>query len=776
MSDPLAKLLTICRTSKLSDLKQLKQLHAQIIQNSLHHQDYWISLLIQQCTQIRAPFSYAHLIFLSIPNPNVFLLTSVLKFYSQLGPQYHHHIFSLFHQIRHSSNHHLKPDAFIYPILIKISGKNSINPLHGHVFKLGFASDHFVRNAIMDMYAKYGPINLARQLFDEMPDRKIADWNSMISGYWKWGYQEEASRLFESMPEKNVISWTAMVTGYSKSGDLENARKVFDEMPDKSVVSWNAMLSGYAQNDFVEEGLKLFEKMMDSCDFKPDETTWVTIISSCAAKGDPQLAKSLVSSIDRRKINLNCFIKTALIDMHAKCGSLETARQIFDEMGVQRNLVSWNAMISAYTKNGDLMSARKIFNEMPEKNVVSWNSLISGYAQNGQSAMAIELFKEMTTTKAIYLKPDQITMVSVISAYGHLGALELGKWAMDFFTKNQIKLNISVYNSLISMYSRCGSMEDAKKTFQEMPTRDVISYNSLIAGFASHGRATEAIELMSKMKEEGIEPDRITFMAVLTACSHAGLSKQGREIFKSIRKPAIDHYACMVDLLGRTGQLDEAKMLIDEMPMKPHAGVYGALLNASRVHKRVELGELAAYKLFELEPENSGNYVLLSNIYASMERWEDVEKIRELMRKRGVKKTTGWSWVEFEGKVHRFIVGDRSHKYSEEINKVLKELGKKMIDLGYVADKSCVLRDVEEEEKEEMVGTHSEKLAIGFALVVSGDDARGVIRVVKNLRVCGDCHRYIKMISKLVGREIVVRDNNRFHCFKDGECSCEDYW
>ncbi|MCL7040335.1 hypothetical protein MKW94_006111 [Papaver nudicaule] len=627
----------------------------------------------------------------------------------------------------------------------------------------------------MDMYAKHGFICSARQVFDEMFDRKIADWNSMISGYWKWGYQNEASCLFELMRDRNVISWTAMVSGYCKSGDLENARRVFREMPEKSVVSWNAMLSGYVQNGFIEEGLSLFEEMMDVTDIKPDETTWVTVISSCAAKGDPELAKSLVSLIDSRKINLNSFIKTALIDMYAKCGSLETARKIFDDMGCQRNLVSWNAMISAYTKNADLASARELFNEMPEKDVVSWNSLISGYAQNGQSLMAIELFKEMLKTEK--LKVDEVTMVSVISACGHLGALELGKWVISFCREHRIRLSISGYNSMISMYSRCGSIEEAKKAFQEMPKRDVVSYNSLIAGFASHGNGIKAFELILQMKEEGIEPDGITFMAVLTACSHAGLSKEAWELFKSIRNPAVDHYACMVDLLGRIGELDEAKKLVDEMPMKPHAGVYGALLNACRLHKRVEIGEVAAYELFELEPENSGNYVLLSNIYASMGRWEDVEKIRELMKKKGVAKTTGWSWVEYEGNIHRFIAGDRGHKYSEEIYKLLKELGKKMRGMGYVADKSCVLRDVEEEEKEEMVGTHSEKLAIGFALVVSGDNTtNGVIRVVKNLRVCGDCHRFIKILSKLVEREIVVRDNNRFHCFKDGECSCKDFW
>lgn len=663
----------------------------------------------------------------------------------------------------------VKPDAFVFPLLIKVAGKAGV-VVQAQVFKLGYGLDRYVRNAIMDMYAKHGPIHVARKLFDEMPDRAVADWNAMISGYWNWGDVVEARCVFDLMPERNVVSWTAMVSGYSKCGDLESAQRVFEQMPERSVVSWNAMLSGYAQKGLVAEGLKLFEEMMDA-GFRPDETTWVTVISMCSARGDLRLAESLVGSLDQRKVEMNCFIKTALVDMYAKCGSLVTARRIFDKMTV-RNPVSWNAMISGYARNGDLASARELFDKMPERNVISWNSMIAGYAQNGQSATAIDLFKEMVAKKD--LMPDEVTMVSVISACGHLGALELGRWLVNFIAQNQIQLSISGYNSLIFMYSRCGNMEEANKTFWEMPSRDLVSYNSLIAGFAAHGHGREAVEVLTKMQEEGVKPDRITFIGVLTACSHAGLLEEGRQIFESIEHPAVDHYACIVDLLGRSGELEEAKSLVERMPMKPHAGVYGALLNASRIYKHVELGELAANKLFELEPENSGNYVLLSNIYASIGRWKDVERVRQAMQEIGIKKTTACSWVEFNQKIYRFIVGDRSHEQTDKIYGVLEELGKRMRELGYMANKSCVLRDVEEEEKEEIVGTHSEKLAIAFGLLVSEPGA--VIRVVKNLRICEDCHIAIMMISKLTGRKIIVRDNNRFHKFEDGQCSCKDYW
>ncbi|KVI01749.1 pentatricopeptide repeat-containing protein At1g14470 [Cynara cardunculus var. scolymus] len=750
---------------RVTQIKHLSQFHAQVIHHSLQHHSYWVSLLISHCTRLRAPPFYTRLIFNSAQQPNVYAFTNMLKFYSHVGA--HDDVIALFDCMRVSG---VIPDAFVFPVLIKSWGKAAI-VFHGHVLKMGHQGDRYVRNAVMDVYAKHGPICFARKLFDEMSERMVADWNSMISGYWRWGNKVEADKLFTLMPERNVVTWTAMVSGYSKTRDLVTAKRYFDQMPEKNVVSWNAMLSGYAQNGFAEEAIELFNEMVNRR-VQPDETTWVAVISSCSDRADPNLANSLVKMLNQKNVRLNSFVKIALLDMHAKCGNLAAAKKVFEELGAFRNAVAWNAMISAYTRVGDLSSARELFDRMPRKNVVSWNSMIAGYAQNGQSTMAIEAFKEMIRSKD--MKPDEVTMISVISACGHLGVLELGNWALNFVNENQISLSISGYNSVIFMYSKCGSMKDAKRVFEEMETRDVISFNTLITGFAAHGDGFSAIDLMRKMKGDGFQPDRITYIGVLTACSHAGMLEEGQRVFESISNPDVDHYACMIDLLGRVGKLDEAKRLIKKMPMVPHAGVYGSLLNASRIRKRIDLGEFAARELFKIEPENSGNYVLLSNMYASMGRWGDVERIRGEMRLGGVKKTTGWSWVEFGGKLHKFIVGDKSHERSNDIYKLLKELREKMRKAGYTADKDSVLRDVEEEEKEEMVGTHSEKLAVCFGLLVS--EAGTSIRIMKNLRVCWDCHEAMKMISKLEGREIIVRDNNRFHCFNNGSCSCMDHW
>ncbi|KAL2664888.1 hypothetical protein GLYMA_02G223800v4 [Glycine max] len=627
--------------SKITNLHHLRQLHAQLVLHSQHHHNHWVALLLTQCTHLLAPSNYTSHIFRAATYPNVHVFTCMLKYYSQIGATTQV-VVSLFKHMQYYND--IKPYTSFYPVLIKSAGKAGML-LHAYLLKLGHSHDHHVRNAIMGIYAKYGCIELARKLFDEMPDRTAADWNVIISGYWKCGNEKEATRLFCMMgeSEKNVITWTTMVTGHAKMRNLETARMYFDEMPERRVASWNAMLSGYAQSGAAQETVRLFDDMLSSGN-EPDETTWVTVLSSCSSLGDPCLAESIVRKLDRMNFRSNYFVKTALLDMHAKCGNLEVAQKIFEQLGVYKNSVTWNAMISAYARVGDLSLARDLFNKMPERNTVSWNSMIAGYAQNGESLKAIQLFKEMISSKDS--KPDEVTMVSVFSACGHLGRLGLGNWAVSILHENHIKLSISGYNSLIFMYLRCGSMEDARITFQEMATKDLVSYNTLISGLAAHGHGTESIKLMSKMKEDGIGPDRITYIGVLTACSHAGLLEEGWKVFESIKVPDVDHYACMIDMLGRVGKLEEAVKLIQSMPMEPHAGIYGSLLNATSIHKQVELGELAAAKLFKVEPHNSGNYVLLSNIYALAGRWKDVDKVRDKMRKQGVKKTTAMSWVE----------------------------------------------------------------------------------------------------------------------------------
>ncbi|CAH8252304.1 unnamed protein product [Arabidopsis lyrata] len=523
---------------------QLNQIHAHlIVSNSLHRQSYWASRLISCCTRLRAPPYYARLVFDSVTFPNVFLVNSMFRYFSQMDMA--NDALRLYEQ---RSRCGIMPDTFFFPVVIKSAGKFGVL-FQALVEKMGIFKDPYVRNVIMDMYAKHESVESARKVFDQITHRKGSDWNVMISGYWKYGNKEEACKLFDMMPEGkiDVVSWTVMITGFAKLKDLENARRCFDCMPEKSVVSWNAMLSGYSQNGFTEETLRLFNDML-RLGVRPNETTWVIVISACSFRADPSLAHSLVKLIGEKRIRLNFFVKTALLDMHAKCRDILSARRIFNELGTQKNLVTWNAMISGYTRIGDMSSARQLFDTMPKRNVVSWNSVIAGYAHNGQPALAIEFFEDMIDYGDS--KPDEVTMISVLSACGHMGDLELGDCIVDYIGKKQIKLNDSGYRSLIFMYARCGNLWEAKRVFDEMKERDVVSYNTLFSAFAANGDGVKTLNLLSKMKDEGIEPDRVTYTSVLTACNRAGLLEEGQRIFKSIRNPSADHYACMDDLLG----------------------------------------------------------------------------------------------------------------------------------------------------------------------------------------------------------------------------------
>jgi len=360
-----------------------------------------------------------------------------------------------------------------------------------------------------------------------------------------------------------------------------------------------------------------------------------------------------------------------------------------------------------------------------------------------------------------------------------LAALEYGKEVHEDIKRSGFQSDVYVGTALVDMYAKCGSITDARNVFDIMSKRDVVSWNAMIAGYAMHGCGKEAIEIFEQMEHSTSKPNNATFVGVLSACCHAGLVDEGWKYFDYMSKlysitPVLDHYCCMADLLGRAGYLDEAYDFINRMPVKPDATVWSSLLAACRIHSNAELGEQVAECLFELDPTDAATYVLMSNIYAAAGRWDDIKKIRALMKERKVEKKPGSSWIEVNNKVYAFLVGDTSHPQLQEIYLKLDALSGEMKEAGYVSDTRFVLQDVEEEQKEHILGYHSEKLAIAFGLMNTYPGTP--IRVVKNLRVCGDCHCAIKFISRIAAREIVVRDANRFHHFRNGQCSCGDYW
>ncbi|XP_031489461.1 pentatricopeptide repeat-containing protein At3g26782, mitochondrial-like [Nymphaea colorata] len=545
--------------------------------------------------------------------------------------------------------------------------------------------------------------------------------------------------------DSDVFVASALVDMYAKCGSPDEARKAFDEMPVRNVVSWTAMINGYVQNGLAGDAVSVFKAMRAEGAVDVDSVVMVSGICACARLAEMNLVTGL--------------------------------HGLVVQGGFESDVSVNNTLLDGYAKSSGISDARKLFDEMTERDVVSWNTMIAVYSQNGLAKEALDLFFSLIRDGTV--GHNAVTLSAALLACAHSGALQTGKCIHNQAFKMELEDNVYVGTSLIDMYCKCGKVEMARKGFDRMQNKNIKSWTAMVSGYGMHGRGKEALQVFHKMQEAGVEPNYITFVSVLAACSHAGLVDDGWRCFKSMTNeygisPGVEHYACMVDLLGRAGSLDDAYELIRGMSVKPDFIVWGALLGACRIHKHVKLGEIAARKLFQLDPRNAGYYVLLSNIYADAGRWDKVEKMRILMKKKGVVKPPGYSLVELHGKINVFLVGDLEHPQHKEIYTFLDGLSTRMQVAGYVPDIRSVLHDVDEEEKETNLRIHSEKLAAAFGILNSVPGSS--IQIIKNLRMCGDCHAWMKLVSKIMNRQIVVRDANRFHHFENGNCSCGDYW
>ncbi|XP_077244961.1 tetratricopeptide repeat (TPR)-like superfamily protein [Tasmannia lanceolata] len=592
--------------------------------------------------------------------------------------------------------------------------------------------------------------------------------NKMIRAYLKNGDLDSARQVFDKMTLKTIFTWNLMLTGYSKPGTLKQALQLFNQIPQPDVFSYNIMLACYFQNSEIDHAHLLFDKMPVR-----DSASWNTMISGLCQNGMMPKAHRIFSSMP----NKNDIAWSAMISGYIQNGDLKSAVDLFNQMPEQdKGVFSSTAMVTGFMSFGEIELAQKLFDKMPDRNLVTWNSMVAGYVKNGRAEEGLKLFRVMVQ---MGVRPNPSTFSSVLLGCSDLSGLELGKQIHQLICKLPLNLHPTCGTSLLSMYSKCGDLENACQMFDKMCRRDVVTWNAMISGYAQHGLGEKAIGLFDEMRKGGKKPNWITFVGVLLACSHAGLVELGIQYFNSMEKDyevevKPDHYTCMVDLLGRAGLLSEAVELINKMPFKPHLAIFGTLLGACRIHKKLELAEFAAQKMLDLDPWSSAGYVQLANVYATMNRWDNVARIRRLMRDNKVVKTPGYSWIEVKSVVHEFRSGDRIHLQLDSIEKKLEELEKRMKLAGYVPDLNFALHDVEEERKELILSRHSEKLAIAFGLLSTPQGTQ--IRVFKNLRVCGDCHNATKFMSLVERREIIVRDTTRFHHFRDGICSCGDYW
>ncbi|KAL2468680.1 Pentatricopeptide repeat-containing protein [Forsythia ovata] len=717
--------------------------------------------------------NYSHNIFCHIENPNGFIWNTMLRAFVQRN-QAQDSILLYKSMLKKSF---LCIDNYTYPILIQgcavefaeFEGRE----LHDHVVKMGYDFDVYVVNNLIYMYSVCGKVSDARRMFDESPVLDSVSWNSMLAGYVLTGSVEEAKLMYNQMPKKNVISSNSMIVLLGKKGRVSEAFQLFNGMEEKDLVSWTALISCYEQNGMYEEALDLLVDMYHN-GVKVDEVVAVSVLSACANLLNVRMGESIHGLFIRIGLESYVNLQNALIYMYLRCGDVLAAQKLFD-IGFCLDLISWNSMISGHLKCGLVEKARELFDTMSERDLVSWSAMISGYTQLDRYPEALALFYDMQHEG---IEPDETILVSVISACAHLGALEQGKWIDAYIQKNGLKVNMILGTTLTDMYMKCGCVENAMQVFYGMEERGISSWNAAILGLAMNGQVERSLEIFEEMKK-CVVPNEITFVAVLGACRHMGLVEEGRQYFDAMVKeyniePNIKHYGCMVDLLGRAGLLKDAEELIDSMPMTPDVATWGALLGACKKHGDKEMGERIGRKLIEFQPEHDGFHVLLSNIYASKGNWANVLEIREMMMRQDVVKIPGCSMIEANGVAHEFLAGDRSHPRINEIEDMLEDMFTRLKILGYAPSTDEVLLDIDEEEKETNLFRHSEKLAIAFGLIATSPPTP--IRIIKNLRICNDCHAAAKLISKAFDREIVVRDRHRFHHFKHGSCSCMEYW
>ncbi|KAF9603805.1 hypothetical protein IFM89_037939 [Coptis chinensis] len=709
-----------------------------------------------------------------------------------------------------------------------------------HVIVTGFASNVSVANALISMFGCFGCVESACFVFDRMVERDSISWNSMITVYSHNQLCEESLKCFRWMRHAKVkptstslssmilacsnvdnIKWgmgihdmvvkfgfdsnlcvcNTLLTMYSESGRCEHAVRLFQEIPGKDVISWNTMLASYVQNGDYQDALEFFSMLYTTNGIRT-HVTFASVLTACSHREALTEGKIIHALIFREGLHENLLLGNALITMYGKCG------------------------VMGYAEN--------IFQSMPQHDVVTWNTVIGGHLDNEESQKAVKYFKLMREDG---ISANYITIVNVLGSFS--ASEDLLNYGMSVHAHTVItgfEQDSYVRNSLLTMYAKCGDLNSSNFIFERLDTQNAVSWNAMIAANAHHGCGEDALKLFAKMHRARLDFDQFSFsgglaasanlglleegqqlhnliiktgfdsdlhvtnaamdmygkcgemeedqdqtmlpLFLFSACNHGGLVEEGLAHYASMTKefgvpPGIEHCVCIIDLLGRSGRLNDAEKFVKEMPVPPNDLVWRSLLSASRTHNNMELGRKAANHLLELDPSDDSAYVLLSNVCAVNGLWEDVDNIRRRMTSSKIKKQPACSWVKVNNKVSSFKIGDQSHPQAVQIHGKLKDLKMMIKEAGYVPDTSFALHDTDEEQKEHNLWNHSERLALAFSLI--GTPEGSTIRIFKNLRVCGDCHSVYKFVSSVVQRKIVLRDPYRFHHFSGGNCSCSDY-
>ncbi|KAK9078359.1 hypothetical protein SSX86_002416 [Deinandra increscens subsp. villosa] len=560
----------------------------------------------------------------------------------------------------------VSPDEFTFPLIVRacamIGDRNLCFLVHCHVLIAGFEGNIHVANELLAAYGKLEEMGVARQVFDEMSVRNYISWNTMVSGFAFNCDCDRALETFKTMEldgwEPNSVTWTSLLSSFSRCGHYWETLRLYNVMRSK--------------------GVKV----------KPTAESLAVVVSAC---NDPDLlnkVEEIHGYVATAGFEDYLFVKNSLLCAYGRYGVLEAAKKLFSEIQ-NKSLVSWNALISSYAQVGLCDEAFSTFLNLKNSgnnlvpNVISWSAVISGFASNGRPDESLKLFRKMQLAK---VSPNVITISTVLSVCADLSTSVFGKEIHAYIIRNLMNANLLVVNGLINMYAKCGSLKEGYITFNSIKVKDLCSWNTMIKGYGMHGFGKNALKIFKQMISEGYTPDGVTFVSLLSACSHAGLVNEGRKIFNQMKpefgiEPGLEHYSCMVDLLGRAGLFQEASEVAKKMPLEPNVCVWGALLNSSRMHKNTNCvtswDESSGSKILELSSE-TGNYMLLSNIYAQSGRWEDSAKVRMSARARGLTKTPGQSWIELNKRVHMFTAGEFVESEIEEVQKLVKILSFQM--------------------------------------------------------------------------------------------------
>ncbi|KAL0425509.1 UNVERIFIED_CONTAM: Pentatricopeptide repeat-containing protein [Sesamum radiatum] len=860
--------------------KDLQKLHSLLITFGLRKSLIFSGKLISKYSQFKDPNSCLLVFRENSQADNAYIWNTIIRAMTHNG--LYSKALEFYVEMRKLE---VKPDSYTFPSVINACGSlmdlERGRVVHEDVMELGFGSDLFINNALIDMYSRCNELGRAREVFDGMPRRDIVSWNSLMSGYTSNGYFKEALEIYYQLRMDGLVpdcfSFSSVLLACGGIGEVEegqivhglvekvgtcadvtvsngllsmyfkfdmviNCWRIFNEMVRRDCVTWNTIICGYCESSFYEESIRLFLEMVGN--FEPDILTITTVLRACTYVRNLKLGRYVHEYMVSNGYECDTVASNIIINMYAKCGDLLHASEVFENMGSQ-DLVSWNsllngyiesrlyqeaielfrrmkkhiqpdfvtyvtlisicteltsinfteelhcdiikqgfdstqivgnALVDAYAKCGKMDDSLKQFENMKVRDIVTWNSIIASCGLSENTNLGFRMLSRMRVEGVM---PDIPTFLSALPLCSYLIAKRQGKEMHGCIFRLGFEGNTPIGNALIEMYSSSGNLRNSVLVFEQMKTKDLVSWTAIISAYGMYGEGWKALEAFEHMKEAGILPDHIIFVSVIYACSHSGLVQEGRACFEQMKKdyniePRLEHYACVVDLLSRSGLLAEAEEFIISMPLKPDASIWGVLLSACRASGDMKIAERVSEHVLQLNPNDPGYHVLASNMYAALGKWDKVREIRTSLKAKGLKKDPGCSWLEIENKVYYFGAGDRFFKQHKEVVELLDVLSSLMAKEGYAADVKFVSHDVEEDEKLGMLCGHSERLAIAFGLIHTKPGAQ--LLVMKNLRVCGDCHTVTKYISKIMHREILVRDANRFHLFKDGTCSCRDHW